>query len=97
MALEVLKDIKSINGFNVATSKRVSNSFIGLDYINNMITFQIQKGPIKDSGVNGCQVDTIVEAAKLIVEGLNKNYPCRENSMAITKLDEALMWMRERK
>ena len=62
----------------------------------NSIAFTIQNGPIKENGVNGCQVDTIIEAAKLIVEGLNTKYPCRENSIAITKLDEALMWLRER-
>ena len=46
--------------------------------------------------MNGCQVDTIIEAAKLVIEGLNKNFPSRENACAITKLDEALMWLRER-
>lgn len=62
----------------------------------NTISFKIQNGPVKENGVNGCQVDTIIEAAKIIIEGLNKNFPCRENSLAITKLDEALMWLRER-
>ena len=63
----------------------------------NSISFTIQNGPIKEVGVNGCQVDTIIEAAKLIVEGLNKKFPCRENSMVITKLDEALLWSKKRK
>ena len=63
----------------------------------NSLSFNIQNGPVKEVGVNGCQVDTIVEAAKIIIEGLNKNFPCRENSMAITKLDEALMWLNKRK
>lgn len=31
-----------------------------------------------------------------MLEGLNKKYPCRENDMAITKLDEALMCQEER-
>ena len=61
------------------------------------ITFTIQNGPIKEVGTNGCQVDTIIEAAKLIVEELNKQFPCRENSMVITKLDEALLWSMKRK
>lgn len=63
----------------------------------NSIAFTIQNGPIKEVGVNGCQVDTLIEAAKLIIEGLNKNFPCRENAMVITKLDEALMWSNKRK
>jgi hypothetical protein len=63
----------------------------------NSIAFTIQKGPVKENGVNGCQVDTIIEAAKKIIEGLNEKFPCRENSLAITKLDEALMWLQNRK
>ena len=66
----------------------------------NSIAFTIQNGPVflADVGVNGCQVDTIIEAARLILVGLNKNpHNCRENSMAITKLDEALMWLKKRK
>lgn len=63
----------------------------------NSISFTIQNGPIKEAGVNGCQVDTIIEAAKIIIEGLNQKFPCRENSMVITKLDEALLWSKKRK
>ena len=46
---------------------------------------------------DGCQVDTIIEAAKLMLDGLNKKFPCRENSMALIKLDEALLWLQKRK
>lgn len=63
----------------------------------NSLSFTIQNGPVKENGVNGCQVDTVIEAAREILQGLNKNFPCRENSMAITKLDESLMWLNKRK
>ena len=62
----------------------------------NSISFTIQNGPIKEAGVNGCQVDTLIHAAKQIIDGLNKKFPCRENSLAITKLDEALHWLEAR-
>ncbi len=62
----------------------------------NSISFTLQNGGVKEKGVNGCQVDTIIEAAKIIIEGFNKNYPCRENSIVITKLDEALLWLNKR-
>lgn len=71
-------------------------NFIYIRHDKNSLSFTIQNGPIKENGVNGCQVDTIIEAAKLILEGLNKNFPCRENACAITKLDEALMWLDKR-
>jgi len=72
------------------------NNFIFVRHDKNSLSFTLQNGPIKEVGVNGCQVDTVIEAAKLILEGLNKNFPCRENSVAITKLDEALMWLEKR-
>lgn len=72
-------------------------NFIYLRKDVNSLSFNLQRGPIKEVGVNGCQVDTVIEAAKVIIEGLNKQFPCRENSVAITKLDEALMWLDKRK
>lgn len=72
------------------------HNFVYVRHDVNSISFTIQNGPVKEYGVNGCQVDTIIEAAKVILEGLNNNFPCRENSCAITKLDEALMWLDKR-
>lgn len=72
-------------------------NFIYVRNDKNSLSFTIQNGPIKEVGVNGCQVDTVIEAAKVIIEGLNKKFPCRENSIAITKLDEALQWLSWRK
>ena len=72
-------------------------NFIYIRNDKNSLSFTIQNGPIKEVGVNGCQVDTVIEAAKVILEGLNKQFPCRENAMVITKLDEALMWSMKRK
>jgi len=72
------------------------HAFIYVRNDKNSISFTIQNGPIKEHGVNGCQVGTLIAAAKLIIERLNLKYPCRENSMTITKLDEALMWLEKR-
>ena len=120
MALETLKGIKEIGGFDVIVMDDLKKerpevfnedssmnykifekeirprNFVYVRHDVNSISFTIQNGPIKEHGVNGCQVDTIIEAAKLVIEGLNKNFPSRENACAITKLDEALMWLRER-
>ena len=73
------------------------NYFIYVRNDKNSISFTIQDGPVKENGVNGCQVDSLIEAAMLMIKGLNENYPCRENSLAITKLQEALFWLAERK
>lgn len=92
MALETLAGVESIGGYKVTRTGQ-GNDFIGIMDDDNAIAFKLQKGPIKEVGVNGCQVDTMIEAAKLIIEGLNKKFPCRENYLAIAKLEGALLWL----
>lgn len=72
------------------------NKFIYVRNDVNSLSFTIQNGPIKENGKNGCQVVDVIAVAKHIIEKLNKEFPCRENSMTITKLDEALMWQEKR-
>lgn len=72
------------------------HNFIYIRHDVNSLSFTLQNGPIKKNGVNGCQVNEVIEAARLILVGLNESYPCRENDMAITKLDESLMWLDKR-
>ena len=71
-------------------------NFIYARHDVNSLSFTIQDGPIKENGVNGCQLTTLIAAAKIMIEGLNKKFPCRENAMTITKLEEALMWQKKR-
>jgi hypothetical protein len=61
------------------------------------VKFTIQNGPVKEFGVNGCQIDDVIAWAKEKIEQFNATFPCRENSVVITKLDEALMWSAKRK
>ena len=48
------------------------------------------------SGINGCQVDTIIETAKKILEGLNAQFPSRYNKAAINNLDLAIQALQQR-
>lgn len=68
----------------------------GVTVYHHAVTFQGQRGPIKEVGVNGCQIDAMVEFVRRTIEVFNKKFPCRENVIAITKLQEAEMWLRER-
>ena len=99
MALETLKDVTEIDGFAVKQVRwnQPIDNHIEVNNKDNAITFKIQDGPIAEHGVNGCQVDTMIETARIIIHGLNKKFPCRENSLAITKLEEALLWLYKRK
>lgn len=106
MALETLKDVNEIGGFEVGRFENVNNildvvnafeKHIVVDDESNTIAFRIQKGPIKEVGVNGCQVDTIIETAGLIINFLDEKYPCKENRMILGHLKEALIWSQKRK
>lgn len=56
-----------------------------------------QKGPIKEAGVNGVMNEDLLAMVKCRLEHFNQTeFRCRENSMAITKIEEALMWLRKR-
>jgi len=56
-----------------------------------------QEGPIKECGVNGVANEDLINMVICRLEGFQKSeYACRENALAITKLEEALMWIRKR-
>ena len=61
------------------------------------LSAKIQCGPIKVVGVNGCQIDDVIKFARDFISRLNMEFPCRENSLVITKLEEAEMWLNRRK
>lgn len=68
------------------------NNFIYVRDDVNSISFTLQK-----AGINGCQVDSIIEAAKAIVEGFDKKFPCEENKVAISALGAAVRALQDRK
>lgn len=61
------------------------------------VLFTLQDGPIKEFGINGVQIDAVIEFARNTIEVFSKAFPCRENSVVLTKLDEALLWLQKRK
>lgn len=56
-----------------------------------------QNGTIPSNGVNGCTMEDLIA---ICIDRLqcfqNGDYPCRENAIAKTKLEEALMWLNKR-
>lgn len=45
---------------------------------------------------DGTTTEDVIEVLINRLTYLNGKFPCRENSIAITKLDEALMWLNKR-
>ncbi len=53
-----------------------------------------QNGIIDDNGQNGAFVEDVLEAVRQRLQFFNSTkFRCRENSLAITKIEEALQWL----
>lgn len=67
----------------------------GQNRVVGIVNFQ--EGPIKENGVNGVANEDLLGMVLCRLEGFqNSEYKCRENALAITKIEEALMWLRKR-
>lgn len=60
------------------------------------ITVEFQNGAVKEHGVNGVTNEALLAILIHRTQVLNERFPCRENSIAITKMQEALMWFDKR-
>jgi len=57
----------------------------------------MQEGPIKEAGVNGCCNEDLLNIVAERLRGFqNSQFACRENACALTKIEESLMWLRKR-
>lgn len=62
-----------------------------------LASIHFQEGAIKEHGVNGIMNEDLIAMIICRLEHFNQSeFRCRENSMAITKLEEALLWLRKR-
>lgn len=84
MALETLKGVKEIGGFELGHMDDASaltkeefkangNRHVVADHNLNSLTFFIQNGPIKENGVNGCTVTTVIQAALMLLRTGEQN------------------------
>jgi hypothetical protein len=56
-----------------------------------------QNGPIKEAGLNGLTQEALLAIVIDRLRSFQKgNYACRENAIALTKLQEALFWLKSR-
>jgi len=56
-----------------------------------------QNGPVKEKGVNGCHNEDLLAIVIDRLQDFQRGiYRCRENAIALTKLEEALMWLKKR-
>ena len=68
------------------------NPYIQVSDTDHSVKMIIQDGPIKEVGENGCQAVDMLDFVTELFKSLNTAYPCRENALTITKLEEAIHW-----
>lgn len=58
---------------------------------------RFQKGPIVESGVNGISNEALLAIVEDRLVGFQSGqYACHENAIALTKIQEAMMWLQKR-
>lgn len=56
-----------------------------------------QNGPIQEFGVNGISNEALLAIVEDRLVGFQSGqYACRENAVALTKIQEAMMWLQKR-
>lgn len=75
-------------GFNPGTDEAGSQEKCRIEF---------QNGPVKEFGVNGITQEVLLA---IVLDRLRSfqagSYSCRENALAITKIEEALLWLKKR-
>ena len=60
-------------------------------------TIKFQEGPINENGVNGTSNEALLAIVRHRLQGFQSGpYACRENALALTKIEEALHWLHHR-
>ena len=63
----------------------------------SLLDIHFQEGPIKECGVNGCvNEDLLIMVVRRLEELQQSEFACRENALALTHIEEALLWLRKR-
>lgn len=68
-----------------------------LDYPLPYSTINFQNGPVKEAGENGIFIEDLLAICQHRLECFQAgDFACRENALALTKLQEAMHWLNHR-
>jgi hypothetical protein len=90
--LDLIRDIKEFSGFRVGeyiAEEDDIRRFIAINPFTNAITFQMQKGSVKDVGLNGCNLNAVISFCRQVLEVMNAQKPHEMNQRAIYNLTQA--------
>lgn len=69
----------------------------GIPAGSGYITIKFQNGLVKEHGVNGISQEALLAIVVDRLRGFQKGkYACRENALALTKIEEAMHWLHAR-
>lgn len=81
-----------VSGFDTATN---AGSIPGK--LETSVDILFQNGPIPENGTNGVTQEVLIAIVCDRLRSFQKGpYSCRENAIALTKLEEAQMWLQQR-
>ncbi len=92
----------ALNKYNDLQYPNIPTTFIEIENLEDVkgiapiVKFTIQSDPIGEVGVNGVQALDLLEYTKCLFQSLNEAFPCRENALTITKIEEAIHWQHAR-
>lgn len=70
---------------------------IGIDQTPDVLKIVFQHGPIPTVGVNGLSIESLLAICADRLECFQSGeFACRENALAITKIEESLHWLHAR-
>lgn len=83
-----------VRGYDIGTNASVSSA---PDRPEDATEILFQNGPIPEKGVNGITQEVLIE---IVIDRLRSfqagPFASRENAIALTKLEEAKMWLQQR-
>lgn len=81
-----------ISGFDYSTNPAEKD-----DFTTEPLVVLFQNGPIAEAGVNGVTQEALLAICIDRLRSFQAGpYACRENALALTKMEEARMWLLER-
>jgi len=94
---EILIDDKPGDG-NIYHKYYISRvNRLRFDLISDFGSIKFQKGPVKEAGINGCHQEDLLAIVIHRLRGFQSSeFACRENALALTKIEEALHWLNHR-
>lgn len=85
-----------VSGFHTGTNVSVNNPGNVLAD-ESAVNILFQNGPIPETGVNGITQEVLLEIVADRLRSFQAGpFACRENALALTKIEEAQMWLHSR-